>query len=996
MVIFVKIFFKMDKRIFLILLFFLFFVNTSISNTTNKNREDFAFLEKSINLIFNMEASIASKIRIDSVYIHNNDVIIYFNKTLSEYPIRDSHINELYYILSTSPENIHKDKSIRLVSNGSILDELVPNRIVYNLKNKRDRRALTTKQSLLAHNVSKLNQPINGLQNRHLAVWQSHGYYYEQSLFRWEWQRARIFQTVEDLYTQAYVLPFLVPMLENSGANVFIPRERCTSSYEWISDNDTPDSGYSEINRKELWNTPVQKGFANKQTNYLFGENPFKMGTFRAIKSIKKGDPSYIYWTPTIQKSGEYAVYISYHTLENSTKSARYTVKYSGGQQEFRINQNMGSCTWIYLGTFYFDKDSDNQYVILSNVTDRAGEIVTADAVKFGGGMGNIARAPHDNESILPSVSGYPRFTEGARYWLQWAGFNDSIYSITNNQNDYTDDFSSRGRWVNYLIGGSKFNPDSDGLSIPLDLALSFHTDAGTTLNDSIIGTLAIYTKISNGSDLFPNGRSRLISRYLTDMVQSQIVEDIKALYEPNWQRRGLWDRSYSESRTPNIPTILLELLSHQNFADMKYGLDPAFRFDVSRAIYKGILKYLSIQDGVDYAVHPLPVNSVGAVLNDNNTVSLSWRESVDVLEPTAKPTSYIVYTRKNGKGFDNGFIVNGTSTIIPIEVDTHYSFKVTAINNGGESFPSEILSVYKSSNSRGNVLIINGFDRVSAPASFASKDSLFAGFVNSYDNGVPYLNDISFIGNQYEFRREIPWMDDDSPGFGASYANYENSVVAGNSFDYPYIHGVAFAQQGYSYYSISKSFLEHQNVNIQSFDIVDVIMGKQVTSKGVLNKNRFSLYPKYLIKAITDFATNNKSILVSGSHIGTDIWDFNIDTTAQNFAKDILKYKWRTNHASSTGFIKNAHGSDINFNADFNFWMIPNSTVYSVEAPDGIEPSDNYSRTILRYSDNNISAGISYMGNYRVVVLGFPIESLSDQKQINSFIETVTNFFNK
>ena len=128
----------MDKRIFLILLLFLFFVNTSISNTTNKNREDFAFLEKSINSIFNKEASIASKIRIDSVYIHNNDVIIYFNKTLSEYPIRDNHIDELYYILSTSPENIHKDKSIRLVSNGSILEELVPNRIVYNLKNKRD------------------------------------------------------------------------------------------------------------------------------------------------------------------------------------------------------------------------------------------------------------------------------------------------------------------------------------------------------------------------------------------------------------------------------------------------------------------------------------------------------------------------------------------------------------------------------------------------------------------------------------------------------------------------------------------------------------------------------------------------------------------------------------------------------------------------------------------------------------------------------------------
>ena len=34
---------------------------------------------------------------------------------------------------------------------------------------------------------------------------------------------------------------------------------------------------------------------------------------------------------------------------------------------------------------------------------------------------------------------------------------------------------------------------------------------------------------------------------------------------------------------------MLLELLSHQNFADMRYGSDPRFKFLVSRAIYKGI-----------------------------------------------------------------------------------------------------------------------------------------------------------------------------------------------------------------------------------------------------------------------------------------------------------------------------------------------------------------------------------------------------------------------
>ncbi len=69
-------------------------------------------------------------------------------------------------------------------------------------------------------------------------------------------------------------------------------------------------------------------------------------------------------------------------------------------------------------------------------------------------------------------------------------------------------------------------------------------------------------------------------------------------------------------------------------------------------------------------------------------------------------------------------------------------------------------------------VLIVNCFDRVSAPASYATKDTTRGGFADYLDHGVPYLRDISYIGSQYEYRREIPWMDDDSPGFGASYAD--------------------------------------------------------------------------------------------------------------------------------------------------------------------------------------------------------------------------------
>ena len=77
-----------------------------------------------------------------------------------------------------------------------------------------------------------------GLDGANIALWQSHGWYFEPKLNRWEWQRARIFQTVEDLYTQSYVMPFLMPMLENAGAYVMSPRERDINVTEIIVDND--------------------------------------------------------------------------------------------------------------------------------------------------------------------------------------------------------------------------------------------------------------------------------------------------------------------------------------------------------------------------------------------------------------------------------------------------------------------------------------------------------------------------------------------------------------------------------------------------------------------------------------------------------------------------------------------------------------------------------------------------------------------------------------
>ena len=98
-----------------------------------------------------------------------------------------------------------------------------------------------------------------------------------------------------------------------------------------------------------------------------------------------------------------------------------------------------------------------------------------------------------------------------------------------------------------------------------------------------------------------------------------------------------------------------------------------------------------------------------------------------DPLEPTATPHEYIVYTRIGRGGFDNGVRVSNPFHTLKIEPGIVYSFKVTAVNRGGESFPSEILAAYKSKHEKARVLIINGFDRISSPAVINTPDE--AGF---------------------------------------------------------------------------------------------------------------------------------------------------------------------------------------------------------------------------------------------------------------------------
>lgn len=957
------------------------------------------------------------KLKMDSIRIikERNSISLYFSQSLSYYPIREDNYSLFVQSIKSKLGRKFTKYNIDVFTNGYSLAQLIPNyyRKVIPVDSSRI-SVIKEKRPVL---VQKMNTayPDKGLSGNSIALWHSHGYYFEMNLDRWEWQRARLFGTVEDISVMGYVLPYLTKMLENSGANVFLPRERDVQTHEVIVDNDRSTANSEVV----LHLNNVQKindGFL--LTDTLFpGVNPFRKGT-----SLRIINDSAVF-IPEIPADGEYAVYISYPGRADNSRSAKYTISHTGGTTEFLVNQTIGGETWIYLGTFLFHAGKNRttgSVMVCGGVNGN--EYIALDAVRFGGGMGNVARRPsrdiiknqlsvNENSPAKTSsdslditrfgwkLSGKPRYLEGSRYYLQYAGMPDTmVYSPNTYKNDYNDDYQSRGTWVNYLMGAPAGQVDSGksaGLGLPIDLSLGFHTDAGVTPNDSIIGTLAIY---STGADSgkFPDGSSRMASRDLSDIIQTQIVQDIRVLFNPQWTRRGIWDRPYSEARKPNAPGMLLELLSHQNLADQMYGMDPRFRFAVSRAIYKGILKYLSYAEKRPYVIQPLSVTNFAISPVSGKTIRLTWEPRIDSLEQTSGPDRYRIYKRIGENGFDNGIVVEKPSAEIELEsYDTIYSFKVTAINEGGESFDSEILSAGIKTGEAKNVLIVNGFDRISGPVWFDKEN--MAGVAWWNDRGVADHTDISFVGDQYDFDRKSPWLDDDSPGWGASYADQEGKIVPGNTFDYSYLHGKSIMAAGQSFYSVSDEYFTSGDFNTSTYKMVDLIYGEEKSTPFFNDTSAidFKIYTPVLINKLKELTQSGINILLSGAYVGSDLLPAG-DSTALKFASDVLHFKPRTGHAVKNGEVYATDYAKPVFTGILSFNTGYSENIYSVEAPDAIEPTGKGAICAFRYSENNTSAGVAYKGNYKTVILGFPFETIINEKERNLLMEQIMNFFEK
>lgn len=846
--------------------------------------------------------NVLNEYKVESIVIDGKKCTVEISEHLSNIPMNESIVADIYDSLRAQLPPSYSQYKLSIVSRKHPIEAFIPNYL--RKKNDVDKSRFLpykTGQVALTH-LSNPWKPSQGLLNRNIALWNSHGLYYDKNNDKIRWQRPALFGTVEDMLSTQIVLNYLLPMLRNAGAEVYMPRER-----DWHSEG-------------------VELGASTGSATALRqAQGPEK---------VFKGRVS----TPDT-----YWVRVAYPTGCKATK-LQCEVKHGGVTTKYQINTTIGGDTWLYLDPLYI---KDSIEVHFYNGADKKQWDITR--VHVGGGCSVL------NDNL-------PAFVDAAVYYLRQFGAPDSIIynQKPDKDNDYYDDLYGRAKWTNYLSGGSDVNPDYPGVGIPLDLSLAVHTDAGVGTPDSIIGTLLVCTSDS----LSPTGYNQLTNNDFANYALKQIVEDLRSTFKIEWPSRGIWHRSYVETRIPAVPSLIIELLSHQNFADMRYAHHPAFQFTVARAIYKASLRYLSEMYGTGYVVQPLPITTFSAVLK-NDSVQLNWKPAVDKLEESAYPTAYKVYTRKEDGSFDNGVLIKGNSCMLPIEKDVLYRYKITALNQGGESFPSEELSVCQLSDAKGEALIINGFDRVASPHYFVTETE--AGFKHKLDYGVPYHYDLSFVGEQYEFKQGVPYRNDNYPGSGASTRDTA-TVIQGNTFNYPYIHGNALRDNGFSFSSCSKRALADgltPKVPLENFEVVDLILGEQCDA------SLFELYPTELQQVLFNYVQKKKTkLIITGAYVASS-------KKSEVFTQKGLRYTLKSDSATQNGVISSPDEREF-----YHLQMLPNNKQYFVQNVQSLAGVDRKTKVIFHYADTELPAAIRVGKRANIIVAGFPFECIITDEQ--------------
>ncbi|HEY3342683.1 MAG TPA: N-acetylmuramoyl-L-alanine amidase, partial [Anaerolineae bacterium] len=520
--------------------------------------------------------------------------------------------------------------------------------------------------------------PMYALSGKTVYLSAGHGWYYNPSS-GWSTQRPPYQAIVEDMNNAEAVDQYLVSYLRQAGADVFPAREPSLNPSEVVIAN--TGAGYAETG---IWTASSLAGTGYKNDTYHY-----------ALTVSGAAATASATWTANIPASGWYPVYAWYFAGTNRATDAHYEIDYPAGTHVAIIDQTKHGSTWRYLGTFYF-RTGEVARVRLLNMSSNSGSAVIADAVRFGGGIGDYNSGG--------GVSSQPRWEEASRYWTYYLGAPASVFDSYPGSTtcDYTapdlcDDITARPRYADWENIGS--GDDA--------VFLSWHTNGydGTargTVSYVYDNSDPSYTRVAGSVDL-------------QSAVHDQVISAIHAGWDPSWIDRGKQQMNLGEVRlATSMPSMLIEMGFHDNQYDAASLKDPRFDQLLARATYQGILKYYAQKAGVTPHYLPEPPERFMMRNTGNGSLTLSWQAPASSAFGTnTDPASgYRVYLSNDGFAWDEGRDVAGTSLALSGYSTNQVLYaRITAVNVGGESFPTPVLAVRVGNTPR--ALIVQGFDSI-------------------------------------------------------------------------------------------------------------------------------------------------------------------------------------------------------------------------------------------------------------------------------------------
>ena len=149
-------------------------------------------------------------------------------------------------------------------------------------------------------------------------------------------------------------------------------------------------------------------------------------------------------------------------------------------------------------------------------------------------------------------------------------------------------------------------------------------------------------------------------------------------------------------------------------------------------------------------------------------------------------------------------------------------------------------------------------------------------------------------------------------------------------------------------------------SVSLTDYMLVDLILGKQCDA--IL----FDLYPTELQQALFNYVQKRRSrLIISGSFVASS-------EKSNLFMKKGLRYTLGKDFASKNGLLFAPEQHSL-----FSLQTWPNAKQYFVQnmqSPSGV---DRNAKVILKYNDTELPAAIVVGRKSKIVVAGFPFESV-------------------